>query len=230
MGKSKNRKYLYEFLSIFIAVISAFALNNWNDARRDNHAQTKILTEIFYGLEKDIEDVKSNVGGHNAGIKACKFWRRVFTNTVTNVDTIQQYYNILTRDFVSIQNTSGYETLKSKGLELIDNDSLRTQIISLYEYDYKTLMKLEESYFELQFQENYFKEINGVIAPHFSYDQKGNIIGMELPLTLSTAERNILLSYLWKIQANRNFILQSYDEIERKITELREMIEDELDK
>jgi hypothetical protein len=78
------------------------------------------------------------------------FWRKVFTNEATNLDSVRQYYFLLTRDFVSIQSTSGYETLKSKGLELIKNDSLRTKIISLYEYDYKTLTQVEEEYNELQ--------------------------------------------------------------------------------
>jgi heme O synthase-like polyprenyltransferase len=52
--KSRNlRKYAFEFLSIFIAVIAAFALNNWNDNRKDRIAESKILTEISNGLELD---------------------------------------------------------------------------------------------------------------------------------------------------------------------------------
>ncbi len=37
------KKYTFEFLSIFIAVISAFGLNNWNDHRRDRVAELKIM-------------------------------------------------------------------------------------------------------------------------------------------------------------------------------------------
>lgn len=111
---------------------------------------------------------------------------------------------------------------------MIKNDSLRTKIISLYEYDYKTLMKLEEGYNELQFQENYFYEINRLIAPKFEYNVKGDISGIELPLELDKSERNILMSYLWKIQINREFILQYYGEVEKKITHLSTEIEKEL--
>ena len=56
----KNRSwksYLLEFFSIFIAVISAFALNSWNENRRDYNAETKILSEISNGLQKDIKDI-----------------------------------------------------------------------------------------------------------------------------------------------------------------------------
>ncbi|MFK7748164.1 MAG: hypothetical protein AB8B65_07230 [Kordia sp.] len=39
--KIKNwKKYTFEFLSIFIAVISAFALNNWNENRNNRNAET----------------------------------------------------------------------------------------------------------------------------------------------------------------------------------------------
>jgi len=74
-GKRKWRNYTFEFLSIFIAVISAFALNNWNDNRRDELAETKILNEIVNGLHKDIEDNEINILGHEMGMQSNKFWR-----------------------------------------------------------------------------------------------------------------------------------------------------------
>lgn len=228
MIKQNWKKYLFEFLSIFIAVIAAFALTNWNDNRRDNRAAIKILMEISNGLEKDIEDININVGGHKNGIEACKFWRRVILNEPVPSDSLNQYYLRLTRDFFSAQNVSGYETLKSKGLELVKNDTLRFNIISLYEYDYSTLKTLEENYYEMQFQENYFKEINNFIAPYFEFDEKGNIVKINTPLKLKREEKNILLTYLWKIQVNRNFILQYYSGMESKITELKEQIEQAL--
>ena len=52
-----SRKYAFEFVSIFIAVISAFALNNWNDHRKDREAEEKILIEIDKGLDKDLYDL-----------------------------------------------------------------------------------------------------------------------------------------------------------------------------
>jgi len=228
LKKQNWKKYILEFLSIFVAVISAFALNNWSDNRRDNKAESKILTEILNGLRKDKNDVELNLVGHERGVNSCKFWRGIINGENRNLDTLEQYYLALTRDFTSIQNTSGYETLKSKGFELIDNDSLRAKIISLYEFDYQTLRKLEEEYYELQFQENYYTKINNVIAPNFIFDSKGNISSITLPIQLTESERNIILSYLWKIQVNRRFVMKFYDEVKIKLNELQEEIELEL--
>jgi hypothetical protein len=223
--KIKNwKKYGFEFLSMFIAVVSAFALNNWNENRRNDNSENKILTEISNGLEKDLEDIRLNITGHKAGISACNYFRKAFAGKELEPDSLMIHYSALTRDFVSIQNVAGYETLKSKGLELIKNDSLRLKIISLYEYDYNTLRKLEEEYSEMQFQENYFKEINEEIAPNFKVDDNGNISGINLPLKIEENKKNKLLLYLWKIQTNRIFILQYYSGIDKKINEVRENI------
>ena len=231
MKNSKNwSKFLIEFISVFIAVVFAFGLNNWNDNRRDRNAEKKILKEIANGLTKDLDDIKLNVFGHKEGIDACKYWRKVITNNEFSQDSIQIYYLGLTRDFVSIQNKAGYETLKSKGLELIRNDSLRLEIISLYEYDYSTLQKLEESYEEMQFHNNYYKELNRLVSPHFEFDQLGNIQKINTPIRIDENEKNIFLTYLWKIQVNRNFILYYYSEIEKQTQKLILNIDQELKK
>ncbi len=225
----KNWKiYTFEFLSIFVAVISAFALNNWNDNRNNRNAESKILSEIDNGLEMDLEDIYLNEMGHKEGMYAANYFRKLIADKPISKDSLMYYYINLTRDFVSIQNTSGYETLKSRGLELIQNDSLRTKIISLYEYDYNTLRKLEEDYYELQFQENYFQEINNSISQNFQFNEDKQIIGINTPLKLEPDKEKIILTYLWKIQANRNFILQYYSEVKRKIEKLRIEIKNEL--
>ena len=218
------KKYVMEFISIFIAVISAFALTNWNENRREEEAATKILLEISNGLQKDLEDVRINVYGHKEGIKACQFWRAVLSNQEVNYDSLYEHYINLTRDFFSVQNNSGYETLKSRGLELLKNDSLRFDIISLYEYDYKSLKTMEEDYYEMQFQENYFKELNDIIAPNFEFDSIGNIASIQQPLRISQKETKLILTYLWKIQVNRNFILKYYGSMEEKIQKIDQNI------
>ncbi|WP_019037257.1 hypothetical protein [Psychroflexus tropicus] len=230
MKKRNWNKYAFELISIFVVVISAFALNNWNDNRKEKNAESKILLEIYNGLEKDLIDVGQNIDGHEQGIKSCVFWRKVLRNETVNLDSVQQHYFILTRDFISIQNTSGYETLKSRGFELVENDILRSKIISIYEFDYQTLRKLEEEYNEVQFHQNYFEKINNVIAPHLSFNQDGDILSMDLPLNISDVEKKVLLSYLWKIQTNRRFVLNTYIDVQDHIKALMADLDHELNK
>ena len=228
MNMKNWKKYSFEFLSIFTAVILAFALNNWNENRRNNNAKNKILSEIYNGLNKDLEDFRMNESGHKLGIKSIVFFKNVLSNKLESSDSVMFHYYHLTRDFISIQNTSGYEALKSKGLELIENDSLRSKIISLYEFDYSILKKLEEEYYESQFQENYFEKINQIIAENFILDKNKNIIGINIPLKVSESEEKILLTYLWKIQVNRDFILGCYSDVISKTERIRNEIGKEI--
>ncbi len=228
--KRKNwKKYSFEFLSIFIAVISAFALNNWNENRKDEIAETKILSEISIGLKKDLEDIELNKLGHELGIKSVDFFKKLLTRQEpVPKDSILRNYFILTRDFFSVQNASGYENLKSRGLELIKNDSLRSKIISLYEIDYTILRKFEEEYYEKQFQQNYFKELNHIIAPNFEFDSAKSLKRIKVPLEISKNDEKIYLIDLWKIRINRVEILYHYAETKKVIKNLQKEIEDEL--
>lgn len=220
----KWKKYSFEFFTLFIAVISAFTLNNWNDNRRNNNAKDKILIEIYNGLDKDLEDLRSNYSGHKSGIKAIDYFRYILSNKLESNDSTMIHYLNLTRDFISIQNTSGYEALKSRGLELIEDDLLRSEIISLYEFDYSILRKLEEEHYETQFQKNYFEKINRIIAEDFIIDKNKTIIGISTPLKISEKEEKILLSYLWKIQHKRDFILECYSAVISKTERIKNEI------
>ena len=56
--KPNWHQYLFEFLSIFVGITLAFALNNWNEDRRDGLSETKILQEVKNGLQLDLHDIK----------------------------------------------------------------------------------------------------------------------------------------------------------------------------
>jgi len=221
-------KYGVEFLSIFIAVVSAFALNNWNENKNNRAVEHRILTEINNGLDKDLGDLKLNETGHQQGVDAISYFKRMIAKQTVAKDSFLFHYLNLNRDFVSIQNTSGYKVLQSKGLEIIRNDSLRSKIIALYEYDYITLRKLEEEYGELQFQDNYFKEINEALAPNFEFDADKKLIGIILPLKIDKQNEAIILSYFWKMNLNRNWIMKLYAEVKDHVDQAKSAIDQEI--
>ncbi|MFK7774622.1 MAG: DUF6090 family protein [Saprospiraceae bacterium] len=218
--KSNWKNYLFEFLSIFVGVSLAFAMSNWGENQRDAVAETKILTEIKNGLKLDLQDVEENIKGHKKGVKTCNYFRKLIEDPNANQDSAAIQYFYLLRDFISIQNKSGYESLKSKGLGLIKNDSLRFEIISLYDFYYEIIEKLEENYDEMQFNKNYYLEINNLLAEYMDFDKNGNLIKINHPKNLTTKEKKKLLSYLWRIKNNREYILRYYELMMGKLNHL----------
>jgi hypothetical protein len=222
------KKYFPEFALIFISVILAFALTEWSSNQGKKVSQEKILLEISNGLKSDSYDVSSNVEAHRNGVNACNFWRRAIVENKVVDDSVAMYYFLLTRSVISVQNITAYETLKSKGLEIIENDTLREKIIHLYEFDYEVMRKFEEDFQENQFFDNYFIEINKKIAPNLKFNDKGNIVGLNLPIKLTNDEKNILLSYLWKIQMSRKERAMAGKRLVEKINKLDRNITTEL--
>lgn len=222
------KRYLFKFLSIFIGVTMAFALNKWNEDRRDRDSESKILTEIKNGLELDLIDLRGNMFGHEKGIEACFYFRDLINNEPVDKELLEHAYFILLRDFISIQNKSGYESLKSKGLEIVRSDSLRFKIVSLYDFDYEIIEKLEESYSENQYNDNYFKTVNDLLAEKMVFDSLGKLIEIQQPIVLSDKERNILMSYFWRMESNREYRLKYYRIVEEAVEKLIELIDAEI--
>ena len=226
--KQRWGHYAFDFLTVFTGITVAFLLNTWSEGRKDNHTETKILTEIKNGLQLDTADIAVNVLGHQLGIDACQYFRNLIDNKEVSDSLANKQFVVLMRDFVSIQNKSGYESLKSKGLELISNDSLRLSIIAMYDYHFQILEKMEENYFENQFYQNYFEPISQLLAGNFIYNDQGQLTGFSRPVKMTATQRKLFLTYLNKIQFNREFMISYYQQVNSAAVDLMNRIDAEL--
>ncbi len=229
MKKTSWKKYAFEFLSIFIAVISAFALSNWNDNRNSRLSEEKILREINNGISIDIQDFDGNMGGHQLSLRANAVFRDLINNKTVTQDSIQLFYIALFRDYTPIINRSGYESLKASGMKTIKNDSLRFKIIALYDYYYNLIEKVEDGIDEMKTFPNYFSLINDRLHAHMIFDQRGNFLRFDLPMNLTEQTKKELLSYLWRLEINRRFKLSRYETVKQAIQNVKKSIEEELD-
>ncbi|MEM6828992.1 MAG: hypothetical protein AAF551_00655, partial [Bacteroidota bacterium] len=132
--KGNWRKYTFEFLSIFVAVISAFGLNNWNDRRNSRDSEQKLLYEIRNSIKVDLKDFNNNIYGNKLSLRANELFRAFIQGQEIPQDSIGFFYTRLFRDYIPIINRSAYESYKANNIKIITNDSLRLQIISLYDY------------------------------------------------------------------------------------------------
>lgn len=226
---SKNwQKFGLEFLSIFIAVISAFSLNSWNENRISTHSELKILSEIKNSLKIDEHDFKQNIQGNTLSLKADAMFRDLLKGKEINQDSVAFYYTALFRDYIPIVNRSAYESLKANNLKTIENDSLRIQIISLYDYYYTIIESLEFEVPEMNSYSNYFARVNQLIYPFMEFDANDDLKGIHGISTLSVAEKQEILSFLWRIRNNRKFKLGRYRLVLKEMEKLELNIEKEL--
>lgn len=186
------------------------------------------MAEINNGLSLDLQDIDGNTSSHRQSIKACRYFRSLLQNEPVKQDSLGFHYIMLVRDYTSIMNLSGYQSLKSKGLEIISNDSIRLQILALYDYWYQIMYKLEETAAEMQVFQTYFYPINDMLNPYFEWDELGNLIAIQHPVPLSEAEKKELLSYLWRIEINHLYKLQRYQSLMEEVESLQQAIENQI--
>ena len=201
------RKHFLEFAMIFISVILAFALTEWSSNKNEKLSQKTILTEIRNGLQSDVKDLQANLDNHKYSIRGVRVFRNWTFDKQIPQDSIAFYYYGLFRNYTPIINKTGYESLKSSGLKTINNDSLRFKIITLYDFHYKIIEKLEDSHAEMQDFQNYFKPTNDIIHSNLIFDDKGNIMGIQPSANISKNDKKALLSYFWRMELNKKFNL-----------------------
>lgn len=227
MKKKKWKKYVFEFLSIFIAVLSAFILSNWNENRNSSFTEQKILTEIKNGIALDKKDFEGNFIHHKFSLNINKQLRNLLTNKKQSNDSINLYYLNIFSEYPPIINYSGYESFKESGLKIIKNDSLRFQIITLYDYYYGIIEKIH-SVKETNFFENYYHPINKILHPFMEFDDNGKIKEINNINTLSKIQKKEILSYLAAIDRIRKFKIMRYKEIIKEMKKVENNIEREL--
>ncbi len=165
IGEVSNRilKYLFELFIVVFGVYLGFMANNYSeDLQQKDYVKTTIK-EMYQSLDQDIKDADINKNGHILGLNSVNYFSRMVKSQDVNIDSFMWNYLSLTRSFVSIQNTAPFDALKSKGLNVVNNDSLRTQIIRLYDFQYDVLEKIEEKYQESQFYANESGDITAIL-------------------------------------------------------------------
>lgn len=230
MSRKKRDSSVYYFIleifSIFLGVTIAFLASHWNDVRKDRITEQKILAELKVELVTDLSDVRNNINGHQLGLKAVDLFQRYCSGKQVSLDSLGLFYERLHRDYLSITNTTAYETLKSKGLEIITNEKLRNDIVRLYDFEYEILEKLEEQYRPAQFHENYFSILNRHFKNHMKVE--GNrIIFMK---SYGQKPDTEIMMIFREIDSWRNFLIASYMQSQQSIVSLTKQINTELGK
>jgi hypothetical protein len=130
-----------EIILIVVGVLIAVWIDNLNDERKDRALEIKTLNALKIGLQQDSSDIELNI----KGLTEMTEWRRkvmLVSEGKMSLDSLNGEAPISSYTFF-LNNIAPYENLKSVGLSKITNDSLRNQIITLFELDYKNLMRVE---------------------------------------------------------------------------------------
>lgn len=137
MEKNKTRKYLKyaigEIVLVVIGILIALSINNWNEERKYKNLEIVTLIEIQKGLNQAL---KENIRAENSNLMTIKSYEILFEHFEHKLpynDSLNIHFNRLLSWQEPDFNYTGFETFKSRGPDLISNDSIKIKLLEIYE-------------------------------------------------------------------------------------------------
>jgi len=138
-------RILGELALIFLGITAALWFDNANQARKQQQLETQILHEMSAGLVRDTADLHVNLVLGDSALASLDTVLARLAGSAEYSGELAVHFGWSSRFFRFFNNPAAYEHLRSAGLDVISNDTLRQSVISYYDSWVPTLRWVEET-------------------------------------------------------------------------------------
>jgi len=220
----KWAEYLLEMIVITAGILGAYALNNWNESKKSDKLEVEMLREIKVGLEGDLKDIDYNLKAQINILKSQNILIDWLEGDLPYADSLSHHFSRVNASTVFISNEGPYETLKQLGIRLITNDSLRDQILKVYDLSFQDYKE------HVVFYNDFFT--HGLKFINVDYFSSSDFFNEMTPLDKDEIRRDN--TYLYHLKTIRNlddhYIEMKIKEAKMSAEKTIKMIDDELSK
>jgi hypothetical protein len=226
MEQNKTGKYfkyaIGEIILVVIGILIALSINNWNEKNKLKIEEIKILKEMKSALISDKVDIISNIDEHVSSANSCSILLEHISNKLPYNDSLDFHFaNALNTTRFS-HTSSPYETLKIKGPDLIENDSLRVMLGDYYD-------KLVGYQFDLQ--EMSTQNFNSAKERQFELFRSMSFWSEMKPINYDLLiENNYYFSWLTFTFGARDWEAERFIVLSKKNEQLLNLIDKELER
>lgn len=218
-----NWKYAFgEVVLIVVGVSLALIANSWYESRQERQEEIRILEEIEQALEADVGVLREQVEVLRESqtqlvdlLEALRSDEIVDAEMRLNLSAVHTWRGIALR-------FGPYEELKNRGLSLISSDSLRQNLVDLYDSSFQSLRSSTENDVVFSrdlalpyFYSNFRRLADGSWDPVNGYSQLDDDVFFE----------NLVGAKLDRLQ---QFVLPNYDEFLDLTEQVLSQVRDEL--
>ena len=207
-GNKFSRYALYavgEIVLIVIGILIALQIDSWNEQRKLRSKELKILKSFKESLAKDAAYLAGSKFTYGKAQQSLDYLIAYMEKDLPYTDSLKYHFANITYDWGVQYDFSTYEALKAEDVNLISNDSLRSNIIWYY--------SLAEG-LNLRLANRYSRVIENASLNLFSkhFDQMwearaDNYQGEMVPIDYEALKKDKEFRYFLKTLRNQNFWL-----------------------
>jgi hypothetical protein len=135
---------LFELALIFIGISLALTFDNWNNDRNERALEREYLQSIYINLENNFKQIDDNLLVNADKLKASKNIYLFVLGVTYNEQTILIDLNSLFYYKTLSLESSGYTSIRSYGLHIIESPELRMAIVELHDRHFDRLITVWE--------------------------------------------------------------------------------------
>ena len=147
ISQNKVSKYLLyaigEIALVMIGILLALQVNTWNENRKATAQEIKILKELKNDLEANLAEVEDTYNITNDRQNYSALILDYLETSKPVDDSLKIAFEYISNDGLFNNANTAYEYIKSQGVNVLSNDSLRIRISDMYEKQFSNIITRE---------------------------------------------------------------------------------------
>ena len=198
LAENKTGKYLKyaigEILLVMIGILLALQVNNWNESEKQKNFANKILNAITISIKNNIAYYEFVIDYNEDGNQSAEIILNHLDKNLSYHDSLDVHFSKAIQYSTPIIRNAGYESLKSYGLSIIENDSI-LEALEVYNDGFIESLVLRQEYYFSNTVLPILTELFETVAIRsdmkpFDYDELKNSRKYRSILNTSIANRN----------------------------------------
>lgn len=141
LEENKIRSYLKyaigEILLVVIGILIALQINTWNEERKELNLEGQLLNALRSDLIKNQDKIRLMIYFDSSVVARNSLLLTLLKDrSSTYHDSLQKYFGVINSYRTFFPQQMAYENLKAKGLGIIRNDTIRENLVELYDETY----------------------------------------------------------------------------------------------
>ncbi|PWN07326.1 hypothetical protein DDZ15_03395 [Rhodohalobacter mucosus] len=236
-NKTSYRAFRYllyalgEIVLIVVGILLALYLDNINSEKQARETEIEMLEELRSNLVSNIDILNRTLRTESEYLHYNEMILDYLDDRKPYDETLDRAFAVYFWTISTNPVTGGYEFLKSKGIDLITNDSLRNEISFIFENEF-SILKNENEVWSNNLQQNisYPYHVKH-FRRYYATDENNNEIELARPFDYqSLLDDNEFKSINTEIISNRKWNINSLEVLIREIEHLIVQIDAELER